>query len=56
MVRAYSRLEGTGSVTEVAGRWIAAGLYSALGVAALVVDAASYLVSAACFRFMRPWA
>jgi MFS family permease len=55
LVRAYSRLEGTGSVSEVAGPSIAAGLYSALGVAALIVDAASYLISAACFRFMRPW-
>ena len=55
LVRAYSRLEGTGSVSEVAGPSIAAGLYSALGVAALLVDAASYLISAACFRFMRPW-
>ncbi|MFF1798361.1 MFS transporter, partial [Kitasatospora sp. NPDC058263] len=50
LVRAYSRLEGSGSVSEVAGPSIAAGLYSALGVAALLVDAASYLVSAACFR------
>jgi MFS family permease len=55
MVRAYSRLEGTGSVSEVAGPSIAAGLYSAFGVAALLVDAASYLISAACFRYMRPW-
>jgi MFS family permease len=55
LVRAYSRLEGTRSVSEVAGPSIAAGLYSALGVAALLVDAASYLVSATCFRFMRPW-
>ena len=55
LVRAYSRLEGTRSVSEVAGPSIAAGLYSALGVAALVVDAASYLVSATCFRYMRPW-
>ncbi len=55
LVRAYSRLEGTHSVSEVAGPSIAAGLYSALGVAALLVDAASYLVSAACFRYMRPW-
>ncbi|MFC9330132.1 MFS transporter [Kitasatospora sp. NPDC057015] len=55
LVRAYSRLEGSGSVSEVAGPSIAAGLYSALGVAALLVDAASYLVSAVCFRFMRPW-
>lgn len=55
MVRAYSRLEGSGSVAEVAGPSIAAALYSALGVAALLADAASYLVSAACFRAMRPW-
>ena len=55
LVRAYSRLEGSGSVSEVAGPSIAAGLYSALGVAALFVDAASYLVSAVCFRYMRPW-
>ncbi len=55
VVTAYSRLEGSGSVSEVAGPSIAAGLYSALGVAALFVDAASYLVSAACFRFMPPW-
>ncbi|MFD5560371.1 MFS transporter [Kitasatospora griseola] len=55
LVRAYSRLEGSGSVAEVAGPSIAAGLYSALGAASLLVDAASYLVSAACFRWMRPW-
>ncbi|MEV7007053.1 MFS transporter [Streptosporangium sp. NPDC051022] len=55
LVRAYSRLEGSSTVSEVAGPSIAAGLYHALGVAALLVDAASYLVSAACFRFMRPW-
>ncbi|MFI9788908.1 MFS transporter [Kitasatospora sp. NPDC051984] len=55
LVRAYSRLEGSGSVAEVAGPSIAAGLYSALGAASLLVDAASYLVSAACFRFMKPW-
>ncbi|MFJ8623081.1 MFS transporter [Kitasatospora sp. NPDC093550] len=55
MVRAYARLEGSGSVSEVAGPSVAAALYSALGVAALLVDAASYLVSAACFRAMRPW-
>lgn len=55
LVPAYSRLEGSNSVAEVAGPSIAAGLYHALGVAALVVDAASYLVSAACFRHMRAW-
>jgi MFS family permease len=55
LVRAYSRLEGTNSVSEVAGPSVGAGLYHALGVAALLVDAATYLVSAVCFRFMRPW-
>ncbi len=55
LVRGYSRLEGTGSVAEVAGPSIGAGLYHALGVAALLVDAVSYLVSAVCFRYMRPW-
>ncbi|GAA2144772.1 hypothetical protein GCM10009760_32660 [Kitasatospora kazusensis] len=55
IVRAYARLEGSGSVSEVAGPSIAAGLYSALGVGALLVDAASYLVSAVCFGRMRPW-
>lgn len=55
LVRAYSRLEGTRSVAEVSGPSIAAGLYHALGVAALLVDAATYLVSAVCFKYMRPW-
>ena len=55
LVRAYSRLEGSSTVSEVAGPAIAAGLYHALGAAALVVDAASYLISGACFRYMRPW-
>ncbi|PYC88265.1 hypothetical protein C7C46_01050 [Streptomyces tateyamensis] len=55
LVGAYSRLEGSGSVSEVAGPSIAAGLYTVFGAAALLVDAASYLVSAACFRAMRPW-
>ncbi|MFD9126036.1 MFS transporter [Kitasatospora sp. NPDC059571] len=55
LVRAYSRLEGSRSVSEVSGPTIAAALYSALGVAALLVDAASYLVSALCFRSMPSW-
>jgi MFS family permease len=54
-VRAYSRLEGSRTVAEVGGPSIAAGLYHALGAAALLVDAASYLISAVCFRVMRPW-
>lgn len=55
LVRGYSRLEGSYTVSEVAGPAVAAGLYHALGAAALLVDAASYLVSGACFRYMRPW-
>jgi MFS family permease len=55
LVRAYSRLEGSRTVAEVAGPSIAAGLYHALGALSLVVDAASYLVSAWCFRSMPSW-
>jgi MFS family permease len=55
LVRAYSRLEGSRSVAEVSGPSVAAALYAALGVSALLVDAGSYLVSALCFRTMRPW-
>jgi MFS family permease len=55
LVRAYSRLEGSRTVSEVAGPSIAAGLYAAVGVLSLVVDAASYLVSAWCFRQMPSW-
>lgn len=55
LVRGYSRLEGTRSVTEVGGPSIAAALYSALGLTALLVDAASYLVSAGSFALMKPW-
>ncbi len=55
LVRAYSRLEGSRTVAEVAGPSIAAGLYHALGVLSLVVDAVSYLVSAWCFRSMPTW-
>lgn len=55
LVRGYSRLEGTMSVTQVGGPSLAAALYSAIGVASLIVDAASYLISAACFKVMKPW-
>jgi MFS family permease len=55
LVRAYSRLEGSSTVAEVAGPSIAAGLYHALGAFALIVDALSYLVSAECIRRMRSW-
>lgn len=55
LVRAFSRLEGSRTVSEVGGPSLAAALYQALGVAALLVDAATYLISALCFRRMRPW-
>lgn len=55
LVRGYSRMEGSRTVSEVAGPAVAAGVYHALGAAALLVDAASYLISAVCFRHMRPW-
>ena len=45
----YSRLEGSRTVAEVGGPSIAAGLYGALGAFSLVIDAASYLVSAWCY-------
>jgi len=55
LVRAFSRLEGSRTVSEVGGPSLAAALYQAFGVAALLVDAATYLISAVCFRWMRPW-
>ena len=50
LVRANSRLETSRTVAEVGGPSVAAGLYAGLGIAALLVDAATYLFSAACFR------
>lgn len=55
LVRANSRLEGSRTVSEVAGPGLAGWLYQALGAAALWVDAFSYLFSAAAFRAMRPF-
>jgi MFS family permease len=55
LVRAYSRLEGSRTVSGVAGPSIAAGLYHLLGAGALVVDAATYAWSALCFRRMPDW-
>lgn len=54
LVRANSRLETSRTTAEVGGPAVAAGLYSGLGVASLLVDAATYLFSAVCFRSMRP--
>ncbi|MFI7602490.1 MFS transporter [Actinoplanes sp. NPDC049681] len=54
-VRAYAHLEGSRSVAEVVGPAVASGLYRLLGVASLLVDAASFLFSAAMVRTMRPY-
>jgi hypothetical protein len=55
LVSAYSRLEGSRTVSGVAGPSIAAGLYHLMGAGALVVDAATYAWSALCFRRMPDW-
>lgn len=55
LVRANARLEGSRTVSEVGGPGLAGWLYQAMGATALVVDALSYLVSAAAFRAMRPF-
>jgi len=55
LVRANSRLEGSRTVSEVGGPALAGWLYNVLSVAALLVDALSYLVSAAAFKAMRPF-
>ena len=55
LVSAYSRLEGSRTVSGVAGPSIAAGLYQLFGAGALVVDAASYAWSALCFGRMPDW-
>lgn len=55
LVSAYSRLEGSRTVSGVAGPSIAAGLYHLMGAGALVVDAATYAWSALCFRRMPAW-
>ncbi|MFC7547908.1 MFS transporter [Plantactinospora sp. GCM10030261] len=54
LVRANSRLETSRMAAEVGGPAIGSGLYRGLGVAALVVDAATYLFSAVCLLAMRP--
>jgi MFS family permease len=54
LVRANSRLEASRTTAELGGPAAAGWLYNALGAAALLVDAATYLFSAACLRLMRP--
>jgi MFS family permease len=55
LVRANSRLEGSRTVSEVAGPGLAGWLYAVLAAWALVADAISYLVSAAAFVLMKPF-
>jgi MFS family permease len=54
LVRANSRLEASRTTAELGGPAVAGWLYNAFGAVALVVDATTYLFSAACLRLMRP--
>jgi MFS family permease len=54
-VKAYSNLETSRTTSDVVGPAIASGLYSLLGVASLLVDAATYLFSAANIRAMKAY-
>jgi MFS family permease len=54
LVRANTRLEASRTTAELGGPAVAGWLYNALGAAALLVDAATYLFSAACLKVMRP--
>ncbi|MGE5827584.1 MAG: MFS transporter [Micromonosporaceae bacterium] len=55
LVPGNSRMETSRTVSELGGPALAGGLYQGLGVAALFVDAFSYLFSAAAIRSMRPF-
>jgi MFS family permease len=52
-VKAYANMEGSRTTSEVIGPAIASGLYVLLGVASLLVDAASFLFSAGQIARMR---
>ncbi|GIG64491.1 MFS transporter [Phytomonospora endophytica] len=54
-VKAYSNMETSRTTSEVVGPAIASGLYQLMGVASLLVDAVTYLLSAAGIRAMRPY-
>lgn len=54
LVRGNSRLEASRTTAELGGPAAAGWLYNALGAAALLVDAATYLFSAACLQSMKP--
>ncbi|MEO3778026.1 MFS transporter [Micromonospora sp. B11E3] len=54
-VKAYANMEGSRTASEVVGPALAGGLYQLMGVASLLVDAATYLFSAGSIRAMRPY-
>jgi MFS family permease len=54
-VKAYSHMETSRTTSDVVGPAVASALYAFLGVAALVVDAASFLFSAASISAMKPY-
>jgi hypothetical protein len=55
LVPANARMETSRTVAELGGPALAGGLYQVLGAFALVVDAITYLCSAAAIRAMRPF-
>jgi MFS family permease len=55
LVPANARMETSRTVAELGGPALAGGLYQVLGAFALVVDAVTYLCSAAAIRAMRPF-
>jgi hypothetical protein len=54
LVTGNARLETSRMTAEVSGPAVGSGLFQLLGAAALLVDAVSYLFSAACIARLRP--
>jgi MFS family permease len=54
-VKAYSHMESSRTVSEVVGPAIASGLYQLLGAVSLLVDAVTFLFSAANIKAMQPY-
>ncbi|HKS44995.1 MAG TPA: hypothetical protein VJT49_07725 [Amycolatopsis sp.] len=54
LVRANSRLETSQTVAKLIGPAVAGMAFQVLGIAALIVDAASFLCSAGSLRMMKP--
>jgi len=54
-VSAYSNMETSRTASEVVGPAVASFLYQVMGIAALLVDAGSYLFSAGAIRSMRAY-